>query len=255
MVPLVSEQEKSKRRQGRRRSRKGQPRRYRIRRGSDQRYKEFKILTFYDTSHEHQYAVGTSGDHKVLGRLMRREARKLELHKADLSYSVSDAAEWIRRQYEVQLPMLDDHVLDYYHLRDHIVVAGHALFGEGSDKALAWRKQMCGCVLEQGPVVLLETLTGQRKTLRAAGKRKALRELIGYIARRLDMLDYPRFRAAGYEIGSGPTEAFCKTLTSRLKGPGMRWDKPHAEALMALASIRSSSLWSTYWQKQRQAVA
>ena len=91
-----------------------------------------------------------------------------------------------------------------------------------------------------------------RKKLRGKSKREALNGLIGYIARRLEMLDYPRFVAAGYDIGSGPTEAFCKTLTSRLKGPGMRWDKPHAEALMALASIRSSRLWNTYWQKQRQ---
>ncbi len=66
------------------------------------------------------------------------------------------------------------------------------------------------------------------------------------------MLQYPQFRAAGYEIGSGPTEAFCKTLTSRLKGQGMRWDKPNAEAVMALAAVRSSDLWRSYWDKQRQ---
>lgn len=55
------------------------------------------------------------------------------------------------------------------------------------------------------------------------------------IATRKEMLQYPEFRAAGYEIGLGPTEAFCKTLTARLKGQGMRWDKPNAEAMMALA--------------------
>ena len=255
MVPLITEQEKSKRRRGRKRRRKGLPPRHRIRRGSDQSYKEFKILTFYDQSHEHQYAVGTSGDHKVLGRLMRREARKLRLDQADLAYSVCDGADWIRRQYRLQLPMLDDNVLDYYHLRDHVIVASHSLFGEGAEDALAWRKRMCGCVLEQGPVELLELLVALRKKLRARSKRKVLNGLIGYIARRLDMLDYPRFVAAGYDIGSGPTEAFCKTLTSRLKGPGMRWDKPHAEVMMALASIRSSRLWSTYWQKQRETAA
>ena len=255
MVPLVTEQEKAKRRRRRKRRRKGLSRRRRIRRGSDQHYKEFKILTFYDQSHEHQYAVGTSGDHEVLGRLMRREGRKLRLDQADLAYSVCDGADWIRRQYGLQLPMLDDNVLDYYHLREHVIVAGYALFGEGDKESLAWREQVCGCILDQGPVALLESLVALRKKLRAKTKRKALNDLIGYIARRLDMLDYPRFRASGYDIGSGPTEAFCKTLTSRLKGPGMRWDKPHAEAMMALASIRSSRLWSVYWQKQRNTAA
>ena len=64
----------------------------------------------------------------------------------------------------------------------------------------------------------------------------------------VDMLDYPAFRAKGYDLGSGPTESFCKTLTSRLKGSGMRWDKPHAEGLMALAAIRGSNLWERYWK-------
>lgn len=69
------------------------------------------------------------------------------------------------------------------------------------------------------------------------------------------MLDYPRFRQANYETGSGPTEAFYKMLTSRLKGPGMRWDQVHAEAMMALASFRSSGIWQSYWDAQRKGVA
>jgi len=69
------------------------------------------------------------------------------------------------------------------------------------------------------------------------------------------MLDYPAFRAQGYALGSGPTESFCKTLTSWLKGSGMRWDKPHAEGLMALAAIRSSRLWQQYWTLVKTDVA
>jgi hypothetical protein len=254
-VPLITEAEKAKRRRQRKRCRKGQPPRPRIRRGSDQRYKEFKILTFYDPSHEHQYAVGTSGNHQVLGRLMRREGCKLGVGRADLAYSVSDGADWIYRQYQVRLPMLKANVLDYYHVRDHVIKASHVLFGEGSHEAQAWRETICGALLEHGPVETLASLANQRKTLRAKGKRKAMTGLMGYIGRRVEMLDYPRFMQCEYEIGSGPTEAFCKTLTSRLKGPGMRWDKHNAEAIMALASVRSSRLWQVYWQAQRKTPA
>lgn len=253
MVPLVTEAEKAKRRALRcRRGPKARRRRKSIRRGSDNEYKEFKLVAFYDPSHEHQYAVGTSGNCNVLGRRMRRAARQIRLDKADLSYSVSDGAKWIRRQYNQQLPMLEVNILDYYHLRDHVVKTSHTVFGEGTPEALAWRKEMMGVILESGPVELLERLGVLRRSLRAVGKRDALKSLITYIASRVEMLAYPEFIAADYDIGSGPTEAFCKTLTARLKGPGMRWDKSNAEGMMALASIDSSNLWDSYWAGQRR---
>lgn len=252
MVPLVTEAEKEKRRKGRARRRKGAPRRRRMARGSDLAYKEFKIAAFYDPSKQHQYALGTSGNHEKLGRLLRREAIQLQLDQADLAYSVSDGAEWIRKQYRVQLPMLKANILDYYHLRDTVITTSQAVYGQDLRAGQSWREQICGCLLEKGPEPALQQIAALRKTLRAPGKRKALEGLSKFIAARTEMLQYPQFRAAGYEIGSGPTEAFCKTLTSRLKGQGMRWDKPNAEALMALASIRSSDLWDTYWDIQRQ---
>ena len=67
------------------------------------------------------------------------------------------------------------------------------------------------------------------------------------------MTDYPSFRDAGYDCGSGPTESFCGCLTARLKARGMRWDKDNAEAGMALGSVYYSHLWSDYWKHLRNA--
>ncbi len=254
MVPLVTEAEKIKRRSlRRRRGPKARHRHQRIRRGSDQAYKEFKIVAFYDPSHEHQYAVGTSGNCNVLGRRMRRVAKRIKLSQADTSYSVSDGAKWIRRQYNQQLPMLAANILDYYHLRDHVIAASYRVFGENTLEALAWRKEMMGVIISSGPLALLDRLGELRRSLRAKGKRDALSDLRNYIVSRVEMLLYHEFLAKGYDIGSGPTEAFCKTLTARLKGPGMRWDKCNAEGIMALASIRCSSQWDSYWTAQRLA--
>jgi hypothetical protein len=50
------------------------------------------------------------------------------------------------------------------------------------------------------------------------------------------------------QIGSGPTEATCKTLTARLKGSRMRWDADNAEAVMALEALTQSGQWDLYWQ-------
>ena len=48
------------------------------------------------------------------------------------------------------------------------------------------------------------------------------------------MLDYPRYLAEGYQIGSGPTESQCKSLASRLKGRGRRWNCRGIQAHLAL---------------------
>jgi hypothetical protein len=255
-VPLVTEAEKAKRRALRRKAGpRARRRRQRIARGSDQPYKEFKIVTFYDPSKEHQYVVGTSGDHRVLGRLMRREASKLKIDQADTKYSVTDGADWIRRQYQIQLPMLEANVLDYYHLREHVIATSYRVYGEATPAAQTWRESMMRVALEQGPVRLLEEVGQLRRATRSPAKRIALEGLQNYVAARVEMLDYPKFRAKGWDIGSGPTEASCKTLTARLKGPGMRWDKPNAEAMMSLASLRASGLWARYWRQRREAAA
>jgi hypothetical protein len=69
-----------------------------------------------------------------------------------------------------------------------------------------------------------------------------------YVANHAETLDYPAFRAQGLDIGSGPTEALCRTGTARLKGGGgERWNTPNAESLMALAAVKHSGLWDRLW--------
>jgi hypothetical protein len=199
------------------------------------------------------YAVGTSGDHAALGRLMRREASKLKIDHARHKYSVTDGAEWIARQYRRQLPMLDEHILDYYHLREHVIEASHVLYGEGTAKAKGWQEDLMGYVWEQGSLVMLHRLEPYLRRHRGGPDHEALAALRYYVGKRVNMTDYPTFRQMGYDCGSGPTESQCGTLTKRLKGSGMRWDEDNAESIMALASIYNSGLWQTYWKRQHAA--
>lgn len=64
------------------------------------------------------------------------------------------------------------------------------------------------------------------------------------------MLVYAGALRAGQDIGSGPVEAERKTLTLRLKGPGMKWDWDHAAGMMNLAALRESGQWDPYFQRQ-----
>ena len=258
MVPLVTDLQKRKRRATEAAKRKSASRRStarpgRPKSGSDGPYKEFKIVSFYDNDKSHCHVVGTAGNHEVLGRLMRREAGRLDFGRAKVKYAVTDGAQWIATQYRRQLPMLDEHILDYYHLREHVVATSHVLYGEGTTRAEKWREDMMGCVWDHGSLVLLHRLGPYLRRHRSGAKREALESLRQYVGKRVSMTDYPTFRALGYDCGSGPTESLCGTLTDRLKGSGMRWDKDNAESVMALASIYHSRLWDTYWNAQRAA--
>jgi hypothetical protein len=260
MVPVITEAEKQKRRENlakkragkRTRRRTGGPRRPR---GSDQAYKEFKIGTFYDESRERQYAFGTSGNHEELGRILRREAGKLHLHEAQEKISVSDGAKWIRRQLEIRLPMLDAMILDFYHFAEHVAGAARTCLGEGTAQAQSWVQDVLEAARTQGPAAVLVKIQETLKPIRSPSKREAMQSLLQYVTGRCEMLDYPAYRAKGWDIGSGVTEAFCRTLTDRLKGCGMRWNTHNAEAMMALAALDQSNLWNPYWQEQRRRAA
>jgi len=257
-VPMVTDQQKRKRRKAEsaKRARQGRcstARRGRPKAGSDGPYKEFKVLSFYDLDKAHCHVLGTAGDHEVLGRLMRREGSRLRIDQAKVKYAVTDGAEWIARQYRRQLPMLDEHILDYYHLQEHVREASHALYGEGTKKADRWREEMMGCVWEQGSLVMLHRLGPYSRRHRSGPKREALESLRAYVGKRVNMTDYPTFRGLGYDCGSGPTESLCGTLTDRLKGSGMRWDRDNAESVMALAALYHSGLWHRYWKSERAA--
>ena len=255
-VPQITEAEQHKRRV------KAKQRRRRLRQqghtlrplpprpgGADQKWKEAKLVTFYDPSGRHRDTVATTGNHQAAGRLMRSHAAQLHLNRADRKYSVSDAAEWIRRQYRQPLPMLDARILDYYHFRDHTVACAQTLFGEGTDAASQWREAFCTKMIRSGPVEALTELAvlGQKHR---GGKRQAVTALQGYIAHHTDMMEHPRYIAQGYQTGSGPTESQCKSLAGRLKGRGRRWKRRAIDAHLALSCLYSNSgRWTVYWPK------
>ena len=257
MVPVITAAEKAKRRAGRKRvRRRGRAHRcVRRHRGADQGWKEFKIGLFYDGGREHCYAFATKGDHQEFGRQLRREALKIHLSQADQKFSVTDGAEWIRRQMRMRLPMLDEMILDFYHFAEHVGQASAACWGLETPESTAWTGKVLHLAKNEGPLALLMEIAAAKSLMRSQTKRKAMSGLEQYVAKRVEMMDYPRFVASGFDIGSGPTEAKCKTIPSRLKGSGMRWNLPNAEAMASLACVDQSNMLDDYWSLQRQRVA
>lgn len=257
LLPMVTDAEAGKRfdaAAARRRTlkrRRGLRRpRLKRRRGADQRYKELKLVTVYDQDKEHRLARATRGGAGRAGRMLRQMAGDVRLRRARQVAAVADGAEWIARLVDDNLPGDATVVLDYYHASQHVHQARRAVFGESCADGVAWAERLLER-LRTGPFdEPWQTLVQTRARVRAKGKRRALDELMRYLGQRREKVDYARFRAAGLDIGSGPTESMCKSLSRRMKGVGMRWTAANAESMAALEALHQSDLWSAYWSSR-----
>jgi hypothetical protein len=230
MVPTITEAEKlkrratvkAKRRRSGRKCRPLPPRKH----GADQSWKEFKVVYFYSEDMRHQHMAFTHRNHEAAGKLMRREADRLQFRQAGQRVAVVDGAPWIRDQMQLHLAELDGLGLDFYHLSENVHRARRAVFGEDAPEGRAWADELMHVFKHEGYGAAWERLVQWRAKLAGSRKRKAADRLLEYVANRQEMIRYPAFRTKGWQIGSGPTESQCKLCTKRLKGHGRRWDRP-----------------------------
>lgn len=260
MVPTITQEEKDKRRQAQavrrqQRSAAGLGNAKPLapaRPGSDERFKEMKIGVFYDQDKKHRHAFATESDSNAYGPLLEQYARQIGFDQADQQVSLVDGARWIAKQVCYFLTFLHALLLDFYHMSQHLHAAAKCCLGE-TGQAKQWVEQRLKEMKESGVAPVLAAIDALKKQVRSRPKRKALQDLRDYLTDRLDMLDYRTALANGWDIGSGPTEAMCKTLTLRLKRPGMKWDREHAAGMMNLQAMYESCQAPEYWCRQRAA--
>ncbi len=144
-VPLVTGEEKKKRRQHihqkrRRRGRQCKPLR-RAKVSAANAYKEFKVGHLYDERKKRRYVGATAGNHEAAGRMLRRMADRIELEQAEERVALIDGAPWIRNQIEFHGPT-QDIGLDFYHLQDYAQATRRRVFGEESQQGKRWLSQL-----------------------------------------------------------------------------------------------------------------
>jgi hypothetical protein len=137
-------------------------------------------------------------------------------------------------------------VVDYFHAAERITTMAEALFGKETKEGRSWARRMRKLLLKpNGPSRVLHSaaaLFSRRKL--SDNRQKDYRTAYNYIRRRTKFMDYHGYRARHLPIGSGVTEAACKTLfTERLKLSGMRWKKTGADAVLRLRVILLSGVW------------
>jgi hypothetical protein len=142
-------------------------------------------------------------------------------------------------------------VVDYYHASQRLWVMAEALFGAGQASG-SWARKMQKLLLKPGGVGrVLHSAAALRGRLQLRGKRLAnFRRAYKYLQSRRQHLRYAAYRRVGLPIGSGVTEAACKTVyTQRLKLSGMRWKKPGAQTILTLRVLLLSGVWEQVYER------
>jgi hypothetical protein len=262
MAPTVTQAEKDKRRQQHvtRRQQRGKAGLANARElpapraGSDERFKEMKIGIFYDQDKTRRHVFATEGVSKDFASLLSSHAKQIGFERADETICLFDGAVWIYRQTCLALVCLQVILLDFYHLAEHVHATARCCLGEG-ESARSWAHERLAQAKRSDVAGMLAAIDALEKKVRSPARRHSAQGLKHYLQERREMLDYGKALAEGWDIGSGPTEATCKTLTLRLKRPGMKWDRDNAAAMMNLVCLRESGQWDAYWNREVRKVA
>lgn len=177
-------------------------------------------------------------------------ARRCGHHRTSDPVLLGDGAKWIWRHIGAALRPDTTHITDWYHVMQQVWSCARALHGEASPRAKAWVEPIQTMLWEGRLRDLRRHLRQQLAACEDDDHREAVRVLLGYINHQGDRLVYDDFRAAGYDIGSGPVESACgHVVAHRVKRPGMRWSHDGIQATLALRTTylnhHHPALWAT----------
>jgi len=194
-----------------------------------------------------RYLAGL-GPLAALGDPLRRQAAQVGMDRADRWVALSDGGAGIEDWLRLHFPRVEAVILDFYHAAEHLAAWAKARHPDDEAAAGELAGTWCHRLKHAGGAAVLADLAaldvGRRPAARAAH-----RDLLGYVRGQVHRMDYPAYRARGWQIGSGPVESACKQVGQRLKGSGMRWGADGADAVCHLRALFRSEpgQWDAFW--------
>jgi hypothetical protein len=179
-------------------------------------------------------------------RLALVEIQRRGVENAGQVASVMDGSDWLQSFTDYHRPDAV-RILDFPHAGEHIGQVGEFLYGEDTPQAQEWLKERLHRLKHEGP----EPLFSELHQLQARHPdAQQISANLSYLKKREPQIQYPRFQAAGWPIGSGIVESGNKLVVEvRLKGSGMHWAEQHVNSMLALRNIVCSRRWKEDWPK------
>ncbi|RPJ36264.1 MAG: ISKra4 family transposase, partial [Chloroflexi bacterium] len=139
---------------------------------------------------------------------------------------VCDGAAWIWKLVERYFPAAVQ-IVDWFHASQYLAPIAAAAWEEQNSDGQAWLEQARSSLWNGQIADLIQDCRIVAQEHPQA--QEAVHKAVTYFSHNEKRMDYARFRAEGYLIGSGTTESGCKQIVSlRLKRAGARWTEAGA---------------------------
>jgi hypothetical protein len=223
-------------------------------------YREAMVgtLSFYDGEGERQHTIYLAaapeyGKSEFLQRLERAIRCAKQQFPAALYLGIADGAASHWRFLEQHT---DRQLIDFFHATEYVGKIAQATYPQrqAESQRAQWQDEHCK-KLKHDPAALDLLIDeaarlSHRQTL-SQNVRDDVLSAWTYFTNHRHQMDYPGFVAAGLPIGSGVTEAACKSLVKqRLCASGMRWKNKGAKIVLSLRALtHTTGRWTQFWQK------
>jgi hypothetical protein len=188
-----------------------------------------------------QYYVDTADAERFADLVWATGDRLNAAHAEELVF-VTDAAEWIERIIATHFPHAT-HIIDWYHACAYLAPVAQAAFKDTAQRE-AWLTQV-RTWLWDGHLDDVFRACEQCRQPHLKPEDDPAYVAARYFTNHRHQMDYPTYRAQGYQIGSGTMESGCKQIgLERLKIAGARWSHDGARLVAKARAAYLSGRWN-----------
>ncbi len=217
-------------------------------------------IAFYDAQGERLHTIYTGatpeyGKEKFHAKF-RREVERVKAAYPNVPYiGLGDGA---ADNWSYLEPMTDHQTLDFYHASEYVGKAAMVMFkGKGTknkEEREAWLgEQLHQLKHKRGAAGRLLSLLDEyvlTTPLKNAEDAKTMLATLTYLQNQKGRMNYSYSVERNWPIGSGVTEAACKTLIKqRMCKSGSRWKDDGALAVLSIRALRlTPGRWQEFWR-------
>lgn len=226
----------------------------------DDHYREAMVgtISLVDSQGERQHTtyIGASPEYgkATFFDRMTREIEHIRTLFPEAHYQ--GLADGAAENWDFLEPLTDTQILDFYHACQYLKGVAKGLYPRNVSKREAWLAEQCHALKNESDAAetTLATMEGIEQNKLSQTNRDALQAALTYFRNHAHQMKYAQALEQHLPIGSGVTEAGCKTIVkARLGGAGMKWKDAGAAIVLSLRTLSyTKGRWSQFWAKINQ---